>query len=264
MSTRKNWFLFFIIISATLLIYNQIISWLLLSWTMNPYLNYGILVPFLSLYLIYRKRNELSKTKRQYDGSGIYIVVLALLIYMINILLVKWISLYIFLIGNLVIFHGKKRVKKIAPSLLFLLLATPVPDYILEFVGLGLKQISVSLSVWMISLITDVNIINDTIYLNDVSFYVGMPCSGLESFLGFGIFAVFFAQMFEKGKRKVILVASCLVATIIFNSLRMFTIFYSAILFGEDVAMGIFHTFSGMVMVSIYTIILLFVYRRRI
>ena len=264
MSRRKEIFFFSALVIATVFIYGQTISWIFSNWVLNPYLNYGVVVPFLSGYMVFREREKMRKVKQEYDEMGVVFVIAALAFYLVNIFLVKWLSLYLFVIGNLIVFYGRKRIKTIMVPLLFLLLATPIPDYLLEFIGLGLKQISVNLSISMISWFSDVSVVGDNVYLGDVSFYVGMPCSGLESFLGFGIFAVFFAYLFEKGKRRWILISSCLVATVFLNSMRMFIIFLVAMVFGETTAMGLFHTLSGTVLVAVYTAVLLVIYRRRI
>ena len=42
-----------IALAAVLLIYHQTVGWMVLNWILNPYLNYGMLVPFISAYLIW-------------------------------------------------------------------------------------------------------------------------------------------------------------------------------------------------------------------
>jgi exosortase len=249
-------------IVSVLLIYNQVITWMFQNWILNPYMNYGLLVPFISGYLIWKERKHF---KVSVDRRGLVLLGLAALLYLAPSFTLRAVSLVLFVSGSFLLLFGKDATRRIVFPLAFLLLMIPLPDFMIEYVGLHLRNVSVNLAFGLVDIVYDIQIINDTyIQAGDLTFYVGLPCSGIESFLGFGVFALLFAYLFEKGWKRPGLIVVCLGLTIAMNIFRIFLVVVVGIWFGEEAAMGVFHTLSGMVLISIYTIILLFVYRRRL
>ncbi len=247
---------------AVLLIYHQTIGWMALNWLLNPYLNYGMLVPFISAYLIWRKR-EIFKVSP--EPKGLAVLLLALVLYLSPSYTLKALSLVALISGSFLLLFGMETFRKIAFPLGFLLLMVPLPDQAVEYVGLHLRTVSVNAAVGFAGLFYEIDFIQDTyIQAGDLVLYVGLPCSGLESFLGFGVFAVLFAYLFESGWRRLGLVVACLCLTVVMNSFRIFLVVAVGVAFGEAAALGVFHTLSGMVLISIYTMILLFVYRGKL
>jgi exosortase len=247
---------------SVLLIYNQVIGWMVQNWILNPYLNYGLLVPFISAYLIWRERESF---KVSIDRRGVLLLVPALILYLSLSFTLKAISLVAFISGSFLLLFGEKSFRKILFPLAFLLLMVPVPAYMIEYIGLHLRTVSVNTAVGMADIFYDIQLVDDTyIKAGDLTLYVGLPCSGIESFLGFGVFALLFAYLFERGWKRAGLVTVCLGLTIAMNIMRIFLVIVVGISFGEAAALGVFHTLSGMVLISIYTVILLFVYRRRL
>jgi exosortase len=247
---------------SVLLIYNQIIDWMVQNWILNPYLNYGLLVPFISAYLIWRERKSFNVS---IDRRGVLLLIPAAILYLSPSFTLKAISLVSFISGSFLLLFGEKSFRKILFPLAFLLLMIPLPGYMIEYVGLHLRTVSVNSAVGLADIFYDIQLVEDTyIQAGTLTLYVGLPCSGIESFLGFGVFALLFAYLFEKGLRRAGLVMVCLGLTIAMNIMRIFMVIAVGVSFGEAAAMGVFHTLSGMVLISIYTIILLFIYRRKL
>ena len=247
---------------AVLALYHQTAGWMVSNWLLNPYMNYGALVPAISAYLVWKER---SKFRVSFEPRGLFPLAAAALLYFSPLYIIKAVSLVVFVAGSFLMLFGFETLRKIAFPLAFLLLMIPLPDYMVEYVGLHLRAVSVDAAVSIAGAFYGIEFIQDTyIKAGDLTLYVGLPCSGIESFLGFGVFAVLFAYLFEKGWRRILLVALCLGMTMAMNALRIVLVIISGIYLGEAAAMGVFHTLSGMVLISVYTIILMFVYRGRI
>ncbi|MCK4714063.1 MAG: archaeosortase/exosortase family protein, partial [Candidatus Aenigmarchaeota archaeon] len=64
---------------AVLLIYYETLHWMALNWLLNPYLNYGMLVPFISAYLIWRERKAFKVSP---EPKALAVLLLALVLYL--------------------------------------------------------------------------------------------------------------------------------------------------------------------------------------
>ena len=207
---------------AVLLIYYETLHWMALNWLLNPYLNYGMLVPFISAYLIWRERKAFKVSP---EPKALAVLLLALVLYLSPSYTLKALSLVALVSGSFLLLFGAKTFRKVAFPLGFLLLMVPLPDLAVEYVGLHLRAVSVNTAVWLADIFYDITLVEDTyIQAGELVLYVGLPCSGIESFLGFGVFAVLFAYLFERGWRRLALVAVCLGLTIAMNALRIFLV----------------------------------------
>lgn len=234
-------------------VYNSLFARLLTTWLYNPYQNYGFLVPLISLYYLNKNKKEIFKVKSDSGRTaGIILFLVSIVLFNID----KFFSLMAMLFGAVLYFYGFKSMKKMAFPLLFLWFMTPLPDYMLEYLGLKLKYFSLNASLKIFEFITKKNILllndSDLFLPNGVSLYAGLPCSGIESFMAFFVFSFVLAKTYSKKiLGSLAIISSCLLLAVAINIIRFDIIYYIALNFGEGLALKAFHLFSGMTLVAV-------------
>jgi exosortase len=177
----------------------------------------------------------------------------------------KALSFMILVVGLIVYFFDIRFLNKIKFELLYLLLMIPFPERIIESLGLGLKEISLRSAFVLLSPFLDLGLHQDYITVSgEPVLRYGLPCSGLESFLAFFAFSLLFAYLYEKKPwRAIVLIASSPFVAVLFNSLRL-SLLISMATANADIALSFFHLTSGPLLVVIYGILLILIYRRSI
>jgi len=262
---QKNKFKIFCIVSIVLLIvalYFGCLSWLFFVDLRRGDYNYGYLIPLISGYLIWEKRKQLKSIPSAPSWKGIILVFLGIVLFWFGELAgefySQYVSLWLIIVGLVWCFIGWKKIKIIFFSLIILLFMFPLPQFITNRLTLKLKLISSELSVLFLHFLNipayrEGNIID----LGFTKLQVADACSGLRYFfplLVMGIIMVYFYR--EKLWKKIIIVISTIPLSIITNSFR---IAITAILygrFGQKVAEGFLHEFSGWV-IFIFNILLI-------
>lgn len=247
---------------AVILIYLGFFSWLFFSWLSNPYINYGIMIPFISAYLIYKKSEN---AKVEINPYGLFLIIFAVFLFFFSSMYIKALSFMLLVIGLLIYFLGFEFFNKVRFEILYLLFMIPLPEMFIESIGLRLKDVSLSLTFAILSPFLDLGLSSDYITLSGERILrYGLPCSGLESFLAFLAFSVLFAYLYEKKIwRAILLVSVSPFIAIFFNSIRLSILVFVAMM-NIDIILTTFHLTSGPFLVVLYGIILIFLYRRSI
>ncbi|MFH1855956.1 MAG: exosortase/archaeosortase family protein [Candidatus Omnitrophota bacterium] len=249
-------------------IFSPTFSWLKGRFTeADTYYSHGFLVPLVSLFLIYRKKEELLKTPQKNTLSGIFIIFLGLMIHLIalrwGINFVSAFSLIIVLFGLFLALWGREVTGKNMFALLFLIFMVPLPKVLIIAISFKLKILVASFSA---------NIINaagipalrmgSVIQLPNTTVTVGDPCSGLRSLISLLALGVLYAYMsnLSRGK-KIILFLSTIPIAVIANIIRIVLLLFVAYVYGREFATGKFHDFSGFVVFIIALMFLMFIGR---
>ena len=270
-----------VIAISTLIIFFQDIYIIGSDALASDYFNYVLIIPFLSFYLIYRKRRMLSAVLRlKDDGTRGYLnlalgfsgLTISLIVYLYGAytsfpLDYHLIALQVFLLSRLLLFFNRQAVRIVAFPIL--LISTALPSAIQFGLGLwqGLSWSSAYVSFLILNrigihsvftTISDAPTIQLTTASGSVfSFVVGVASSGAYSVVGFTLFA-FFVAYIAKGSilRRGILFALGYPLLLLLNILRLVIIIGAAYDWGI-LAFNIFHFTSGIVLVFGVTLLLL-------
>jgi len=249
----------------------------------NESVSHVLLVPFLVGILVYEKRDLVKaslairarETKYADAIIGACFCLIALLVYWFGSytfypLEYHLLTLPIFVMGVcLIIFNFKSMLALISP-ILFLFFLVPPPNklvyevggilanlntyishYVLQFAGL---PVSVSYTYGPPSLILTSSGGTPTFFTIDV------PCSGIYSLIGFAIFSMFlvFLSSDTKVRRFSVILLGFLVFFIL-NIARVVIIISVAHFINQELAMTLFHLFTGIVLVFFGMIFTLFI-----
>lgn len=237
----------------SLVLYRQILpAWFSDLW-IDPNYSHGLLVPFVSGWLVYERRDQLAKLAVRPATSAIFLVLAGLLLLAVGLLAAELFTTrlsFLVLITGLIAFNlGYDYVRALALPLGFLLFMVPLPTLVLNAVSLPLQFFASQLAV---SVLQGVGIPalreGNVIMLPHVSLEVVEACSGLRSLVSLGAVAVLMAALvLRRPVTRLLLVASSILIAVLTNGARVAGTGILSYHFGAAAAEGFFHEFSGWV-----------------
>lgn len=232
-------------------------------WFTREEYGHGFMIPFITAFLIWQKKDKLETVLFTGSWSGLVIVSCGVLLYFLGELASVYIVIqYAFLItllGTTLSFMGYKAFRIILAPLFILFFMLPLPNFLFNDLSAQLQLISSELGVAVIRLFDiSVYLEGNVIDLGTYKLQVVEACSGLNYLfplmtLGF-IAAYFFNGSFWK---KAVIFLSTIPITILMNSFRIGLIGVTVEYWGTSMAEGILHDFQGWVIFMSCTTILI-------
>ena len=231
----------------------SIASWLVYQWTRpGSTSSHGWLVPLISLFVVWRRRRQLAAAGGQVDFRALLFIVPCLFLYwagvrcqqprlgVICLIGLCWAVPY-YLFGS-----GVARLLVFPCS--FLLFAVPLG--FLSGLTFPLRLFSCSLSVTLLNGLGIEAFRQGTAILsagaNGFALDVADPCSGLHSLIAMTTLTAAYAALTQRGLwRKWVLFLSAVPLAITGNTVRIITISVVARVAGQELAMKVYHDFSG-------------------
>jgi len=235
--------------------YHGTFLWLYERYT-NPdsHYSHGFLIPLISGYLIWRKRDELKNTAPSSSGVGLALIALALLIHIgsvwTHVFFTSGFSILLLFIGLSLYLFGLEFTKKISFPLGFLIFMFPLPMGAIAAFSFPLKLMVANLGTSLLNLFgfpifregAVVHLARTTLTIDD-------PCSGIRSLISLLALGALIAYISNMSLlRKMILFISAIPIAIFTNVLRVCALILAANWLGSQWAMPEhwFHTASGM------------------
>jgi len=271
------------IFAAVLMLYHQDFAVLANEATTSEIASHALLIPFMLAYIIYRRRKILraviplenastEKTKRITEIVGVLLCFLAIVLYwqasdMFYMLEYHLISLPLFVSGCILIVSNKETMKALVFPIALLLFLIPPPLETIRILGAQLSVLSSQIAFWVLQAL-GLPVKFSTEYGNPViilektptmiTFNVDIACSGVYSLIAFTLVAFFIAYLVKgpiSNKASIFFIGLPMVYAL--NILRLVVIVLIGFLSGEEIAMTIFHVFSGWILASIGILVLL-------
>lgn len=220
--------------------------------------SHGWLVPFVSAAVVWLKRRELAAAPKSVSTIGLSLVVFALLCHwlgakaqqtrlsLFGLVLLTWaIPFY---------FYGWKTAKLLIFPCSYLIFC--IPMNFLESITFPLRIFATIISTAMLNgLGIAAERSGSAIYsmaAGGFSFDVADPCSGIRSLLALTALTAVYAYFTQRTLlRKWLLFLSSIPLAIIGNIARIVVVAIVAEAFGEQLALGLFHDYSGYVVFSV-------------
>lgn len=251
-SNKKTGFLKFGLIAAFFLVlyYTQLLG-LVNDWKEDPNYSHGFLIPFISIFLVWKKRSELSQVKSSADYAGLWVLLLGLMVYLIgsigNETFLMRISMILVLIGLIDWNLGRDFMKGMAFPIAFLLLMIPLPYILYDAIAFPLqlwvsKMATNSLNLLQIPALREGNII----FLASTTLQVEEACSGIRSLISLLALTSIYAYLFQEGiVKRGLLIAAAIPIAVIVNSFRVTVTGVLAIFYGDKATQGFIHESLG-------------------
>ncbi|MFH1283028.1 MAG: exosortase/archaeosortase family protein [bacterium] len=233
-------------------IYVPTFIWMWGRWfAEESYYSHGILVPFVVIFLVLFKKDDLKEIKPRKNNMGLLMIGMALAIHLASawtkVYFTSGLSLILLILGLVLYFLGKKYFGKLLYPILFLLFMVPMPLVLIANLSVKLKLFAAQCATILLNKIGIPAMRNgSTIRTMHSYMEVEGPCSGIRSLislLALGALVAYF--MNTKMIKKWLLLALSIPIAICANIFRVTLLTSASEIYGDKFAMGWFHDFSG-------------------
>ena len=240
-----------IFFTAFVALYFPYITKLVQDWGQNDNYSHGYFIPFISLYLLYEMRDELRSLKSRASNWGILLLLLGLLQLIIGKVgsefFVQRTSMITVLFGASLFVLGFQRTKKTWFPIIYLIFMVPLPTIIWNRIAFPMQLFASAVTERAIQLM-GIPIFREgnVLHLVATTLEVVDACSGLRSlFTMFALSAVLAFITKCSNIRKWTLFLAAAPIAILVNVIRLCLTAALASRYGEQVAHGFLHDFSG-------------------
>jgi len=249
---RKALLKFALSFALILAAYLPTLKWFYDRWTYSEsYYGHGFLIPLASLFIIWQRRRILRSIKLSSDLTGLALVAVCMAVHLassaLRIYFISGFSM-VFAIYGLVIFSfGKKIAGNLIFPIFFLLAMVPLPLVLISNLTVKLKLFVATASTFVLNHVGFPSVRDgSTIIMPNSHIVVAAPCSGLRSLIALLTLGVLFSYAIKMSyPKKIALFMSSIPIALTTNLIRITALAIVNDLYGEKVAMGFFHDFSG-------------------
>lgn len=247
------------LIAATsyLLLYFDVLSWLVSDWASDDNYSHGFIVLPFALFFAWERREQLAAAPARPGTSGILLVLAGIGLLLVGLLgaerFLTRLSMLCVLVGGLAFVRGWATVRILAFPLAFLLLMIPIPAIIFNKIAFPLQLLASRAGETMLSgLSIPVLREGNLIILANTTLEVAEACSGIRSLVSLLTLGIIYGYFIDGrvGVRTLIATATVPIA-ILANAARVAGTGAAAHYLGEDAAQGFFHSFSGWLMFAV-------------
>jgi len=236
----------------------SIFLWMIHRWTDSGDFSHGWIIPFVSIGIVWYKRKDFAAAPKYISRTGLMVVIMALLMHWLGakaqqarlslfaLILLMWgVPFYLF---------GWQVAKLLIFPCAYLIFCIPLN--FLDSLTFPLRMfVSIAATAALNGLGIAAERSGSAIYslaAGGFNFDVAAPCSGLRSLLAMTALTSVYAYLTQKTLlKKWILFLSSIPLAIIGNMARIITVALVSQAFGEELALGLYHDYSGYVVFSV-------------
>ena len=255
-AANRIWFA--VIAVLLLLVYYPIISPLLERFgARESYYSHGYLVPFITAYLIWRKKEALSSVSLNGSFWGLPLILGGLALHLVSFFLKmnfpSYLSLLTVMFGVVLFLGGWQLTRILLVPLGFLIFMLPLPEVMVLNIAFKMKILATQLSTELVRFAgMDVTFEGSKILYSGGFLLVGDPCSGLRSLISFLALGAVTVQLTEGSNwKKGILLLSVIPIALLSNVARIVVLTTASYIYGSQVAAGFLHDLMG-IMVFVF------------
>lgn len=222
-------------------------------WNGREEYSYGYFVPFLTLFLIWLKKDELAQTQGSSSWWGTLVVLGGAVLFVVGemstlYLLIQY-AMIVVVFGMTLAFAGWARFRLIWAPLALLFFMVPLPQFLQQEISSQLQLISSELGVAVIRLFgISVFLEGNVIDLGSYKLQVVEACNGLRYLFPLMTFGFLAAYLFKAPIwQRATVFLSTIPITVLMNSFRIGVIGVLVEYFGKGMAEGFLHEFEGWV-----------------
>jgi exosortase len=263
---RQSWIKAIILFGGWLAVFWPVYPELVHTWLTHSNNSHGILVPLISAFFAWNKREELSRAATRSSYWGGIILAASMAVYVIaytgQVAVATRLMIVTSLIGLVLFNYGREVFGILKFPLIYLVFMVPVPVSIYSLVAFPLQLFATKVSHFLISLVQiPVYREGNMLYFVQTQLEVAQACSGLRSMMAFVMLSVLFAYLIDRGwGKRILLVASAIPLAIFANIVRVTGTGILAHFYGGDVARGFLHEFSGLAVFAFGFVLMFLLY----
>jgi len=238
---------------TVLLAYAPIILWMWDRWfARDSYYSHGVLVPFVTAYLIWQKKDALSRLTPTRSSWGIALIASGILLYILSsifrVYFTSGFSLLLVLFGLVLHFYGPVITREIAFPLGFLFFMFPLPLVLVVGLSFKMKLFAATIAA---NVLKGMGIYaqqeGSIIIMRTAYVIVDDVCSGLRSLISLMALGSIFAYWL-KGHiiKRVFVFFMTVPIAVVTNVFRIVVICLVAEIWGPQYTVGLVHTLAGL------------------
>jgi exosortase D (VPLPA-CTERM-specific) len=248
-----TWLVLGLATALILVTFREGLDHLAYMWFNKEEYSHAVIIPFISAFLIWQKKDLLRQTEFSGSWAGIVLLVVSILLLLLGkqsalIILIHY-GLLLALISLALAYMGWPAFRIVLVPLLLLLFTIPLPGFLYEGLSNKLQLISSEIGVWFIRLFgISVFLEGNVIDLGAYKLQVVEACSGLRYLFPL-VTLGFIAAYFFKGTlwKRALIFLSSIPITVLMNSFRVGAIGVMVEYWGQGMAEGFLHDFEGWV-----------------
>ena len=253
-----------LIVAATVLLYAPVLWRLMQQWYSDPDYSHGFLVPFLSAYLIWQRRDKLAEIVRKPSNWGMLVVLGSLgLLFLGSLgaeLFLARVSIIGTICGLIIYFAGWPLLRAMSFPLAFLLFAIPIPALIYNEIVFPLQGIASRFATGFLEMLNLFPIMREgnVLIMPGMRLEVVEACSGIRSLMSLLALAAGYGYLAEKSVPvRWFLFLAMVPLAIVSNGTRVMITALMTNYIGPKAAEGFMHEFSGWVIFVVATALFL-------
>jgi exosortase A len=243
-----------IMVACLTLLYFRVAQGLVSDWIHLPDFSHGFLIPIVSVYFVYERRKEYSAFSPSSHWTGLPLLLFGVILLLLGNLATEFFTMrfsMLVVLGGIVLFLlGKEFFKTLIFPILFLIFMIPIPSVLMDRITFPMQLFASKVAAKCLYLI-GIPVLREgnIIQLANTSLEVAEACSGIRSLISLLALSVVFAYFSQKTTlKRVVLVLSTFPIAIIANAARVTGTGILAHRYGDKVAQGFFHGFSGWIL----------------
>ncbi|MDR3748947.1 MAG: exosortase/archaeosortase family protein [Acidobacteriota bacterium] len=253
-----------LLVGVLVALYAPVLRILVDQWYHDPDYSHGFLVPLLSAYLIWQRRDKLSLVARRPSMWGVFVVVMSIgLLFLGSLgaeLFLARISLLGTICGLIVYFCGLAVLRAMAFPIAFLLFAIPIPVIIYNEIVFPLQFVASRFATRSLEILNLFPIMREgnVLIIPGMTLEVVEACSGIRSLMSLLALAAGYGYLVERNTAvRWFLIVAMVPLAIISNGTRVMITAIMANYIGPQAAEGFMHEFSGWVIFVVATVLFL-------
>ena len=233
--------------------------WMIARWndkiSFGADYSHGYLIPFVSLWIVWYKRDEFFAAPKKICMTGLYVILLALLMHWVGAKMqqtrLSLMSLILLIWGIPFYFFGWQVAKLLIFPCAYLIFCVPLN--FLDSLSFPLQQIATKISYAILNATgLECQRVGTQLLSADFQLNVEAPCSGLRSLLAMTAITAVYAYFTQKTLlKKWILFALSIPLAVAGNIGRIMSIAVVSTVSGQSLGAGLYHDWSGYVLFSI-------------
>jgi exosortase len=253
-----------LLVVVLLALYAPVLVRLVRQWWTDPDYSHGFLVPLLSAYLIWQRRDKLAEVARKPSNWGLAVVFASLgLLFLGSLgaeLFLTRISVIGTICGLIAYFSGWKLLRAMAFPLAFLLFAVPIPVIIYNEIVFPLQFVASRFATSCLEMLNLFPIMREgnVLIMPGMRLEVVEACSGIRSLMSLLALAAGYGYLAEKSVAvRWFLFLAMVPLAIVSNGTRVMITALMTNYIGPQAAEGFMHEFSGWVIFVVATALFL-------
>jgi exosortase len=253
-----------LLVAVLLGLYGPVLVRLVRQWNSDADYSHGFLVPFLSAYLIWQRRDKLAQGVRRPSNWGLVVVLGSLgLLFLGSLgaeLFLTRISIIGTICGLIIYFSGWRLLQALAFPLAFLLFAIPIPVLIYNEIVFPLQFIASRFATGVLEMLDLFPIMREgnVLIMPGMRLEVVEACSGIRSLMSLLALAAGYGYLAENSVPvRWFLFLAMIPLAIISNGTRVMITALMTNYIGPQAAEGFMHEFSGWVIFVVATALFL-------